>query len=102
MLSEWLRELSLEQLPEPYQSIARDIGIEHTLKLADLYQGTGLYFPKLDGLLRDIRDQRIREDFDGGNYKELARKYDLTERWVYEIVSQISDTNQLSLFAGNS
>ena len=102
MLSEWLLHLEPEQLPEPYQSMALRIGLENTLKLADMYQGTGFYLPKLDGLLRDIRDKRIREEFNGGNYKELARKYDLTERWIYEIVAQTYDENQTSLFSSSS
>ena len=36
----------------------------------------------LKSLERAARDQKIREEFDGGNYRELAAKYGLTERWV--------------------
>ena len=30
--------------------------------------------------------QRIREEFDGSNYKELAMRYGLTETWIRSIV----------------
>lgn len=76
-----------EELPEPYRTISYTIGVGNTLKLAELYQGTGLYLPKLDGYLRKLRDDKIREEFDGGNYKDLAHKYKLTEVWVRKVIS---------------
>lgn len=102
VIADWIKDISEEQLPEPYKSIAREIGLEGTLRLANLYQGTGFYLPKLDTLLAEIRNKRIREEFNGGNHRELARKYELTERWIYEIIGQTRDENQISLFPDNS
>lgn len=100
---DWIKVLPLEQLPEPYRLIAHEAGIESAMILANLFQGTGTYFPKLDTLLVDLRNKQIRDEFDGKNHKELARKYDLTERWIYEVVSQQqSDVNQISFFTQNS
>ena len=95
---EWIRELKLEQLPSPYPGIAEAIGLENTLKLAILVQGTGVYFPKLDSALAEIRNQRIRAEFDGYNQKTLAIKYGITERWVYEIVGREEDESQVRFF----
>ena len=94
----WINDITLEQLPQPYETIAREIGVANTLKLASMYQGTGFYFPRLDGVLSEMRNKRIREEFNGSNHKELARKYELTERWIYEIVTQNVDENQISFF----
>jgi Mor family transcriptional regulator len=57
-----------------------------------------LYLPKLDALIRKIRDEKIRNEFNGGNYRELAIKYKLTEVWVRQIVDEKIDSNQLTLF----
>lgn len=97
-LPTWIRELPIEQLPEPYRLIAHETGIENAMILATLFQGTGAYFPKLDTLLSEVRNKKIKEEFDGSNHKELARKYDLTERWIYEIVSTRLNENQISFF----
>lgn len=52
--------------------------------------GTGyVYFPKLDYYIKDCRDKEIFSKFDGGNYAELARDYNLTERWIREIVDRL-------------
>ncbi|WP_195282239.1 Mor transcription activator family protein [Harryflintia acetispora] len=97
-VSDWIKELPIDQLPEPYQTIAYSIGVENTLKVADLLQGTGAYFPKLDSLLADIRNEKIRKEYNGFNTKELARKYDLSERWIYEIIRGETDEAQTRFF----
>lgn len=94
----WMQDLPAERFPEPYQTMAREIGIRNMLKLARFYAGTGMYFPKLDDTLTTLRNERIRAEFDGGNHKELARKYDLTERWIYEILKIEESADQTTLF----
>lgn len=79
--------ISSEELPEPYRTISYTIGVDSTLKLAEEYQGTGLYLPKLDGYLRKLRDDRIRKEFNGSNYRDLAHKYKLTEVWIRKVTS---------------
>lgn len=98
MLNEgWIKELKPEDLPDPYRSLCEMIGLDNALKLADKYQGTAIYLPKLDAAIRKIRDDKIKEEFDGGNYRELARKYGLTEVWVRQLINTDTDTNQVSL-----
>lgn len=94
----WVNDLKPEELPEPYATIMTNIGIDNTLKIIDLYQGTGVYFPKAESILNKIRDRNIRREFRGGNYKELALKYGLTERWIREIVHANMLENQITLF----
>jgi len=84
---EWLKNIKIEDLREPYTEIAEVIGVENTLKLVKILGGSERYFPKLDGLLKEKRDEAIREDFNGYNYRELARKYGLSERQIREICS---------------
>lgn len=91
-------EIKSEELPEPYRTISENIGVLNTFKLAQLYQGTGVYLPKIENSLRKIRDDKIRKEFNGGNYKELAHKYNLTESWVREIINSSRNLDQISMF----
>ena len=95
---EWYKEINPEELPPAYRDLSKLIGIENTFVVAKHYQGTGLYLPKLDGVLADLRNKKIKREFNGGNYKELAIKYGLTERWVREIVGVNECDNQISIF----
>lgn len=97
----WIDELAADDLPEPYRQIAQLVGVQNTVRLADSFGGTHLYLPKVESALRALRDRKIREEFNGYNHKELAKKYVLTEKWVREIVSslEVRDPNQLDLFS---
>lgn len=80
------RELTIEMLPDGlWRQIADEIGIENFCKLADIIGGATVYIPKLESVLRPIRDMHIKAEFNGWNYIELARKYDITERLVRQI-----------------
>ncbi len=96
---DWYDEIKPDELTDPYRELATIIGLKNTIKVAEKYQGMALYLPKLDGLIRKIRDEKIRAEFNGGNYRELAIKYRLTEVWVRQIVDEKSaNANQLTLF----
>lgn len=51
--------------------------------------GVAVYIPRGLGYELSIRDQKIYEEFTGDNYHLLARKYDMTEMRVRQIVGQI-------------
>jgi Mor family transcriptional regulator len=95
----WIDDITADMLPEPYRKLCGIIGIANIISLAELFQGTTVYFPKLDGIIKMIRNSKIREEFDGGNVTELAIKYNLTEVWVRQILQDmIPDDNQGTLF----
>ncbi|GAB6170767.1 hypothetical protein JCM15765_02450 [Paradesulfitobacterium aromaticivorans] len=94
---DWISDLKPEDLPEPYREISIMVGLRNALKIADKFQGTAVYLPKLDAAIRKVRDERIKKEFTGSNHKELARKYGLTEIWVRQILAE-KGPDQLSLF----
>ena len=100
MMNEWIEtiisEITIEDLPESYREVARAIGVENAVKLSSVVGGLGYYFPQLEGILRKKRDECIRREFDGTNHRELAKRYNLTERWVREIADE--KIPQASLF----
>ena len=87
-----------EELPEPYRTMAYALNVKSALKIAELYQGTGLYFNKLDKTLIRLRDMKIIKEFNGANYKEVAIKYRLTEMRIRQIVSDSRGEDQISIF----
>lgn len=94
MMDDWVAaiigEVTMEDLPESYREVACVIGVENAVKLSSVVGGLGYYFPQLDGILRKKRDECIRREFNGNNHRELAKKFNLTERWVREIVDEKS------------
>lgn len=87
-LTDIAAEIPVQSLPETYQEVARIIGMENALRLAQHIGGGRIYYPKIESLLRDKRDEKIRAEFTGFNHRELARKYSLTETWIRDIVQR--------------
>ncbi len=79
------------QLPNQYQDLVRVIGLEATIRLCREYGGTDTYIPKVDGLLAAKQRELIRREWNGYNGDTLARKYDVSVRWIRKIVE--SDKN---------
>lgn len=82
-----LDEVKLENLDDEQKILAETIGMENYIKLVRKYEGILVYVPKAESLIKTVRDEKIREEFNGGNYRELALKYGLTETWIRSIVS---------------
>lgn len=85
-MDELAKELTPEMLPDGlYRRIAAAIGIENLIRLANAVGGATVYIQKPEALLRPVRDAHIKAEFNGWNHIELARKYDVTERWVRQL-----------------
>lgn len=78
---------SIDQLRDDQKELAEIIGLDAYKKLVVNYAGSFLYIQKIDSVLKDLRDDEIREKFDGGNYGALAREYNLAEATVRDIVA---------------
>ena len=91
--------VTLDILPSEQKDIARLIGLDAYLQLVRQYGGSQLYIAKADKIEAAIRDEKIREEFTGGNIHFLAIKYNLSERSIREIVSPFRTIEgQTSLF----
>lgn len=90
--------MTIDELPDSYQPVAEIVGVEGALRLAKHLGGLSFYYPRLDSLLRDKRDAQIRAEFNGTNHRDLARKYQLTESWIREIVQRRPADEQANLF----
>lgn len=80
--------LQIEDLPQAYQDVARLFGIEMALAFSKHFGGLNIYFPQIENLMRKKRDENICREFDGSNYRELARKYKLSDIHIRKIVNK--------------
>lgn len=81
-------EIRLADLHPTYRQIAGAIGIENVVKLGKEFGGESFYLPKLDVCLSKVKKRKIIEEFKGGNYVELGRKYGVTSAWVRQIIKK--------------
>lgn len=99
---------AIEELPGDLQRIAEHIdehrpgqGVPLTLFLAQVFRGQNLYLRNIDFLLREIRDDAIRQAYDqGAKIKDLALTWGLSTRMVEYILAKPGkkEENQLQLF----
>ena len=82
-----LDRVQMSDLDEEQQQVAELIGLDNYKRLVSVFGGLSIYIPKADAWERMARDEQIREEFDGYNFKELAGRYGLTEVRIRSIVS---------------
>lgn len=75
-------KLTHELVPEELKELADTLGVDALCKFTQHYGGATIYVPKFDHVVRNIRDDLIKKEFNGFNYKELAKKYNLSESWI--------------------
>jgi Mor family transcriptional regulator len=83
--------IKIEDLPPIYQIIAKIIGMENAILLGKEIGGESLYLPKLNhrsSTFLKARDRQILEEHNGRNTLDLARKYEITTRRLYEIIKK--------------
>lgn len=76
----------LEDIPNSYREIAVAIGIDAFMKLCKMLGGSSMYFPTSRTVLRPIRDENIKREFNGSNLRELSLKYDICETQIRKIL----------------
>jgi Mor family transcriptional regulator len=80
---------SIEELPGDLPEIAEIIGVPQTLKLANRFRGSSVYFHTMDNILRQHRNKAIRKEYDDGvTVPKIARKYRLSVRNIWLILGR--------------
>ena len=85
---DWVKDITIEMIPEQYRDLARVIGIDNLLKLSRIMGGYNTYIPKEDYFTRTLRDTLIRKEYNGYNCKYLATRYDLSEARIRNILAE--------------
>jgi|GEM_PF-827205 len=79
-------ENHVDLINENYKEMYNNLGFENLLAFLNDYGGTILYVPTKKGVFADCLAEQIRKEFDGGNLRKLAIKYDLSERTLRNYV----------------
>lgn len=86
-----------------FKELIESIGIEKVKKIATVFYGESIYFPKIKETCKEKIKKKIIDEFNGHNYAELSQKYEYSERYIRNVVkfkvsnSKILD-NQLDIF----
>lgn len=94
----------IEDLPGDLARIAEEIerslpghGVEKTLLLAQIFRGQPVYFRNIDSLIRRIRNDAIRKEYDRGGVTmlQLAGRFGLGLRQIKYILADTDNTNDV-------
>jgi Mor family transcriptional regulator len=78
--------LTKEDLPESLRDVVDVIGLDSVKELIRLAGGSNLYIPSENSVTKPVRNKIIKEAFNG-NYKELSRKFGISEVQIRNIVN---------------
>lgn len=82
-------KLTIDDVPENLKSVAYAIGIDAFRSLIKCAGGTSVYLPSERCITKPVRDRVIRESF-CGDYRELAKRFGISEVRVRKIVCEKS------------
>ncbi|MEE0711429.1 Mor transcription activator family protein [Romboutsia timonensis] len=82
-------KLTIDDVPENLKSVACSIGIDAFRSLIKCAGGTSVYLPSERCITKPVRDRVIRESF-CGDYRELAKRFGISEVRVRRIVGEKS------------
>lgn len=91
-------KINLDDLTGTQKDLAEIIGIDSYIKLCQIFGGDTVYIQKYSELQKIERNAEIKAKFNGYNSSQLAREYDLSERYVRTICSAYNYNKQLSIF----
>jgi Mor family transcriptional regulator len=86
-------DIKIEDLPLEFQDMAKRFGIEAALWVIRMRGGEYVYIPRMPSILRTARNRLIRSEFDGSNFRHLARKYHLSTVYIRKIVNTPTSTD---------
>ncbi|MCH5348392.1 MAG: DNA-binding protein [Oscillospiraceae bacterium] len=82
-----LDNITLKDLDAEQRQLAKCIGMDAYKHLLEHYAGSYVYVRKPDTVTTRARNARIREEFNGCNYQELAQKFGLSEISIRRIIA---------------
>lgn len=98
MTPSWAKDVQIDDLQNhTIRDLAEVVGVEAAVEIVATYSGMVIYIPKLDSVYRAMRDRKIREEYDGYNSRQLAKRYNVTESWVRRLVGGRID-GQIDMF----
>lgn len=79
-------EIKMEDIPDNMISMVEIIGMDNFVEITRIYGGDILYIPSYKSLKKQVRNRKIKTEYDGCNSKELSKNYDLSVSQINRIV----------------
>lgn len=105
MADTWRDYIDLEGLPEDYQLIARAIGLENTIKLAEALPSIYVYLSSPDKLFKPAKVKYVLDRYARAcpdkpfNHRRMALETGLSIREIYDIIAtRKEESRQQALF----
>lgn len=99
------QKIRVQDLYGVQRDIAEIIGIDNYIKLSLNFGGDNIYVQKYSEVIKIQRNAEIRNKFNGYNSDQLAKEYDLSERYVRLLCADLIEDmrsrppeGQISLF----
>ena len=80
-------ELTPSCLNGVYKDISEEFSIETALKFYEQFKGLQITFP-VRLLSKEYVKIQVKKEYNGGNIKELVKKYSYSERWLRKIIDE--------------
>lgn len=95
-----INELYIPERIKSSHPIAEAVGYFNARKLSQNFGKTYINVPRAAAAMRALRNDMIRTEYSQGilSARQLAQKYSLTERWIWEIIGQAVNDKQGELF----
>lgn len=94
--------LRAEDLPGDLKEIALSLGMETARRLVEDWDGVQIYIPRSSSVVRPAVTELVCEEWNGRNEGELARRYGISRRAVYDMLKGdndcVPDPEQSDLF----
>lgn len=84
-------EITLESLAGEHRKLAECIGIEKYHLLLLHYGGGSIYIPMARTAIRKGLCEDVRKNFNGRNYNELAKEWDVSAQTIRNIIRNQSE-----------
>ncbi|SHJ74858.1 Mor transcription activator family protein [Dethiosulfatibacter aminovorans DSM 17477] len=79
------KKINSKDLNGVYKDIADNISMDVAVKFHENFGGLQITFPKHFYSTEYVVNQ-IKNEFTGNNFRELAKKYNYSERWIRELI----------------
>lgn len=79
-------EIKMGDIPDNMIAMVEIIGMDNFVEITRVYGGDILYIPSYKSLKKQVRNRKIKTEYDGLNSKELSKNYDLSVSQINRII----------------
>ena len=83
-----LKFIKVDDVPQGCKDLVEVFGMDTFINLVEYCGGSNVYIPSKGAIAKKARNRIIKDEFDGGNYREIASRFGISEVAVRQIVGR--------------